>query len=243
VKEASGLVRSRRDSTVFYTLRDANNPPHVYAIDLTGKLRGVFFPDGAKNQDWEAITADPQGDLYIGDIGSNQRQPRTRTVYKVSEPDLPQSWTPGQEPLRIPVLARYQFSTEEPCDSESLFFVGSRLYLVTKERDHSMPTLFHLPLDRPGQVRAMERVTKLPPHPLAIADGAVSPAGRRLALVSKHGCAVYRLPADGDWRLWPQHPPLVFPFSLYKIEGCAWEDERHLILVGEDGVLYRLIVD
>lgn len=243
VKEASGLVRSRRDPTVFYTVRDANNPPHLYAIDLTGRLRGVFFPEGVTNQDWEAITADANGDLYIGDIGSNQRQPRTRTVYKVNEPDLPQSWAAGQEPLRIPVPARYQFSTDEPGDSETLFFVGSRLYLVTKERDNTLPTLYHLPLDQPGQVRAMEKVAKLAPQPLAIADGAVSPAGRRLALVSKHGCAIYRLPDDWDLRRLPQHPPLEVPFSLFKIEGCAWENEQHLILIGEDGVIYRLTVD
>lgn len=243
VKEASGLVRSRRDPTVFYTLRDANNPPHLYAVDLSGRLRGVYTPDGANNQDWEAITADTQGDLYIGDIGSNQRQPRTRTLYKVREPVLPESWTLGLEPLRIPVQARFQFSSEEPFDSETLFFVGSRLYLVTKERDETLPTLYHLPLDQPGQVRAMEKVTKLSPHPLAIADGAVSPAGRRLALVSKHGCAIYWVPEDGDMRRLPQRPPLIFGFSLFKIEGCAWENEQHLILVGEDGVLYRLMVD
>ena len=241
--EASALSRSRRHPDIYFTLRDANNPPNFYAIDLAGRLRGIFTPENSTNVDWEALTADAQGDLYIGDIGNNHLRVRQRVVYRVREPELPAVWQPGQLPITVPVVARYLFTVDKIFDSETLFFHAGRLYLVTKERDQTPPALYGLPLDQPDTARPLEFITTFDPGLLAIADGALSPAGRRLALVSRHGCAVYHLESGQELKQLSRLRPRVFAYDLFKIEGCAWEDEKTLILIGEDRVLYRLSVD
>lgn len=243
LSEASALIRSRRQPGIYFTVRDANNPPNFYAVDLTGRLRGVFTPENSTNVDWEAITADEQGDLYIGDIGNNHMRVRPRVIYRVREPEIPASWKAGQLAVSVPVVARFLFTADKVFDSETLFFLAGRLYLVTKERDQTPPALYHLPLDKPGRERPMEFVTTLDSGLLAVADGAVSPSGLQLALVSRHGCAVYRLEEGQDVKQLGRLRPRVLAFDLFKIEGCAWEDENHLILIGEDRVIYRLSVD
>ncbi|HMP59631.1 MAG TPA: serine/threonine-protein kinase, partial [Gemmatales bacterium] len=80
VTEASALIASRRQAGLYWTLTDANNPPHVFALDLTGDLRGAYVLEGSVNVDWEAMTADRAGHLYIGDVGNNHMRQRTRVV-------------------------------------------------------------------------------------------------------------------------------------------------------------------
>ena len=59
----------------------------VVAINALGRLIAEFPVEGATNEDWEDITIDDAGNLYIGDIGNNKNERDDLRVYRVPEPD------------------------------------------------------------------------------------------------------------------------------------------------------------
>src|SRR5262245_47557574 len=95
LREASGVVASRRHPGVFWSHNDSDDLPRLFAFRRDGapvvaagvdpaRYRGVSI-DGARNIDWEDITSDPDGRLYIGDIGNNYSTRRNLAIYVVDE--------------------------------------------------------------------------------------------------------------------------------------------------------------
>lgn len=97
ITEASGLVASRRNSGILWTLNDSGNAAKLYAITRGGALAGTYTLQGARNVDWEDLGIGParsgEGDvLYVADIGDNNRARSDIGIYWVAEPSIP----PGQ---------------------------------------------------------------------------------------------------------------------------------------------------
>src|SRR5688572_30644853 len=87
--EASGLALSRRVPGRLWTHNDSGQPV-LFALDSRGAVTGQLRVNGAKVEDWEAITVGSCGSdscIYIGDIGDNDAKRRRITVYRVPEPD------------------------------------------------------------------------------------------------------------------------------------------------------------
>ena len=145
--EASGIVASRRNPGVYYWLRDGGpdkpGRPRTalwgMRIDESGQPGAVhgdaLFPSfpvtGASNVDWEALTIDDAGDLWIGQLGANDCRSRQR-LHRVAEPD------PATEST-LPVLATYDLrfpdNPKSGCrtyNSEAMFWIDGHLYLFTK---------------------------------------------------------------------------------------------------------------
>src|SRR3954468_6307892 len=70
IREASGIVASRRHPGVFWVHNDSQNPAALFAVRRDGSLVGEFTL-GVPNVDWEDIAADDQGHLYLADTGNN----------------------------------------------------------------------------------------------------------------------------------------------------------------------------
>jgi hypothetical protein len=79
LKEVSGMVRT--PSGDLWMLNDSKNPPEIFRFDpLTQKLletRRLPIP----NRDWEDLTSDSQGNLYIGDFGNNRNARRNLCIF------------------------------------------------------------------------------------------------------------------------------------------------------------------
>jgi len=59
LKESSGLAISRTQQGVLWSHNDSGDGPSLYAIDIAGKLLGVFHVSGAMARDWEDISTGP----------------------------------------------------------------------------------------------------------------------------------------------------------------------------------------
>lgn len=93
IKEASGIVASRKNPGVLWVHNDSGDSARVYAINTEGKLLGVCRIENAHCRDWEDIAIGPGPDLqrdylYIGDIGDNRAARSCITVYHVAEPKI-----------------------------------------------------------------------------------------------------------------------------------------------------------
>ena len=69
VQEASGLYL--QDSTHFWWINDSGDGPFIYQTDANEDLVQKVKIPNAFNKDWEDITHDAQGRIYIGDFGIN----------------------------------------------------------------------------------------------------------------------------------------------------------------------------
>ena len=64
IKECSGMVATVKDST-FWVHNDGGNRAELFEIDRKGKLLTTLPLPKAKNVDWEEITRDEKGNIYV----------------------------------------------------------------------------------------------------------------------------------------------------------------------------------
>lgn len=80
LKEVSGMTRMANGD--LWLLNDSNNPADLFRFDpIAGKVLEVkHLP--VQNFDWEDLTHDLSGNLYIGDFGSNYNKRRNLRIFR-----------------------------------------------------------------------------------------------------------------------------------------------------------------
>ncbi|MCR8577091.1 esterase-like activity of phytase family protein [Streptomyces sp. Isolate_219] len=187
ITESSGLTASRTHPGIYWTHNDSDDGPYLYAVDgKSGRtvaritLRGVGAP-----RDVEAISAGPDGDLYVGDIGDNLGGSWNHLwIYRFPEPKR----------LRDTTVTATQFVVkyaDGPRDAEAMMVhpKTGRVYLASKKQGGG-GALY----EGPRQLTASGTNTfrKVAPVDLWVTDGAFSPDGTRLVLRSYFGSRIYR---------------------------------------------------
>lgn len=246
--EPSGLVASRRYPGVFWTHNDSGGQADLFAVTAAGTVIARIPVEGAEQRDWEAITVDDAGRLYIGDIGNNRSRRRDLQVYVVPEPDPRRDLSAKVERT---VRFRYPDQKAFPAavrnfDAESLFWTRGVLYLLTKHRGDMQTKLYRFPPAAAGE-QVLERVGA----PFALGgnrllfggrttDAAITPDGQYLAVLSYHAFFIFERPQEGDAflsRLVLREP---LDQTLYvQCEAIAWAG-RDLIISNEQGRIFRI---
>lgn len=186
ITESSGLVASRRHKGIYWTHNDSDDGPYVYAVDAaTGRTVATVTLRGIKPRDVEAISAGPDGSLYVGDIGDNLNGAWSEVwIYRFREPARLRDET--VTPVRYTV--RYD---DGPRDAESLMVhpKTGRVYIASKS-DKKKGGIYAGP-ERlsPSGVNVFRRIARTD---IWATDGAFSPDGTRLVLRSYFGGEMYR---------------------------------------------------
>jgi hypothetical protein len=260
MREASGLVASRRFEGVLWTLSDSGNAAAIYAIDRSGRLLAEYTVQEAANVDWESLAIDERGFLYIADVGNNLALP-LRWVYQVAEPD-PRAAPEGNaqpaapRPLRFQQILSYRFP-EEAFDVEGTFVWKDALYLISKVRKDTAVYRLPIPLAAAAPVAPGDAPSSpvpaapkdFPPRgklerlgavrAVKIATGAdISADGRWIAVCTYREAFVFERRGEIAEALAGQ-PAMRIPFQASGVEACAWQNQD-LLLVSEDRSLYRL---
>ena len=146
ILESSGLC-AWEDG--FLTINDGGNPAEIYCLDSTFKLtKTIPLPKNIKNLDWESITTDPEGNVYIGDCGNNfNRRKNLRILVLNKELDL-------TKVLQFQYPDQHDFPPEKEemnFDVESLFYFQDRLYLFSKNRGDKTVKMYALNLNTEKQ--------------------------------------------------------------------------------------------
>lgn len=91
--ESSGIAASATMPGVFFVVDDATNTDEIVAVRSDGSLVARIGVAGMSARNAEAVSAGPCGSragrcLYVGDIGDNNAQRKSISVYRVDEPAL-----------------------------------------------------------------------------------------------------------------------------------------------------------
>ncbi len=87
--EASGIAESKINPGFLWVQEDQNNPTQLYLLAHDGKTVRTISLKGITNQDWEDIALSGN-DLYLADIGDNNKAFTSYTFYKFPEPPASQ---------------------------------------------------------------------------------------------------------------------------------------------------------
>lgn len=128
--EVSGITYA---NNLIWSIQDSGNTNEIFGFDTLGKLIERIEVKNIKNTDWEAITSDKEGNLYIGDFGNNDNDRKDLAIYKLASTDFSKAIEK--------ITFYYPEQTDFPAkkrnklfDCEAFFYYQNAFYLFTKNR-------------------------------------------------------------------------------------------------------------
>ena len=144
LKEVSGIALSQDQKTI-WAIEDAGNKNVVYGLNRQGELVNDVLVENAQNNDWEDITKDAAGNIYIGDFGNNENDRQNLSILKLDLKSDSQKSTKVIQTTKF----HYQGQTEFPpkksnllYDCEAFIEKDGNFYLFTKNRSKGFDGTF-----------------------------------------------------------------------------------------------------
>jgi uncharacterized protein YjiK len=231
IKESSGMEETGTPG-VFFTHNDAGNAAELYKINAKGQLLATLPVAAAENVDWEDITRDTQGNIYIADTGNNDNKRKQLRIYKLQHGDPKQvsviTFEYGDRKNGTADKTHYEF------DCEAIFWYRDKLYLVTKDREDGVDArIYELP-DAPGSYEA-KPVSHYAVH-AAVTAADISPDGKTLLLLSEGKIHLFQVRGTNFFG------SKMVTKSLGKVgqtEGAVFTDNNTIMISSEKGELFR----
>lgn len=225
VAESSGLALSIARPGLAYTINDSGNAPIVYAVQVdSGRVIGTTTVRGGVLRDTEALSIDPQGNLWIADTGDNVANRQDQALYSLPEPG------PGDHNV---VATRYPVTYPGGASHnvESLLInprTGDK-YLVVKQGAEA-------PLFRVTVAGALATAVRVPGAvmPVMATDGAFTPDGQFAVVRSYFSMTVYNA------KTWSPVRSTVLPLQRQG-ETLVVEPDGTSVLIGSEGKNSQLI--
>lgn len=136
LKEVSGITYSTEDS-LLWTLEDSGNANVLYALNSEGLIAKEVTVKNVENIDWEDLTKDKEGNLYIGDFGNNENERQDLCIYKMDKKSLDNENAFPAYKISFSYPEQKNFPPKKKellYDVESFFELNGNFYLFTKNR-------------------------------------------------------------------------------------------------------------
>ncbi|MFV5701092.1 hypothetical protein ACM55F_04385 [Flavobacterium sp. XS2P12] len=137
LKEVSGIIYSSQDN-LLWALEDSGNANEIYGLNFeNGKIEKTITIENTENIDWEDITKDKDGNLYIGDFGNNDNERKDLSIYKIDKNSLAAESAIPAYKISFAYPEQKDFppkKTEMFYDVEGFFEFKNNFYLFIKNR-------------------------------------------------------------------------------------------------------------
>ncbi len=230
VAESSGLARTT-EANVFYTMGDAGNGPVIFKVKDTGELLDrIKLPVG--NRDWESLSEDTNGNLYVADAGNNSNNRKDLVIYKL-KPAAPSQ----VQSIKFSYPDQQDFppkKKERNFDSEASLWHNGGLYLFTRDRGRERTSKVYLLPDEPGEYVAKKVAELSVDGQVTGAD--ISPDGKKLVLVS--GNKFFLFEGENMTEILKATPTEISIKGAGQTEGILFTDNNKLLISSEEGNVY-----
>ena len=234
VNESSGLIRTVKDST-FWTHNDGGGKPEIYEISKTGKLLKTLSIPKAQNQDWEDITRDEKGNLFIGDFGNNDNARKDLVIYKFLE-DQPDKL----EKIKFHYADQERFppqKKDQNFDCEAFFALGDSLYLFSKNRGDKLVKLYAMP-SHTGEYALLSQDQIF--LKTMVTGAAISPEKNTFALLTYGKVFLFHLE---NQHVNFRKPLKCFKFAHKQTEAITFLTNDILMISNEQGELFEVKIN
>lgn len=127
LKETSA-IETTSQSDILWVIEDAGNKNNLYGLNTKGDIIKDLDIGNVQNIDWEDLTSDTEGNLYIGDFGNNNKKRENFAIYKVAQPEK------ATKSTRAEVISFTLPKKMKSEDFESFFLYNNTFYLFTKDQ-------------------------------------------------------------------------------------------------------------
>ncbi len=243
--EISGLEYIKGSG--LWALEDSGNESKIYKISEEGKTLESIAIKNAKNNDWEELTSDTEGNLYIGDFGNNDNDRRDLAIYRLDA---------GKYDSVTAVIAfRYPGQMEFPpkksgmiYDAEAFFEYKANFYIFSKNRSKGFDGSFNIykvpnsagshEAELLGTMKTCGNYNKC-----AITGADISPDGKKAVLLS--GGKVWLLTDFGEGNFAKAKMKEIELGHVSQKEGICFKDDDTLLIAdekdkGKGGKLYEM---
>lgn len=236
LKEASGIEKTN-NSDLLWMLNDGGNKPVIYGVDLSGNIVRKVFAN-AKNKDWEDITSDEKGNLYIGDFGNNNNKRKDLKILKIKYEDLLTKDKVEVEKIKFYYPSQQKFPPKKKdrfYDAESMFYKNGFLYIFTKSRvkgNYGKTSLYKIPTKKGNYVAEYISEYKLCDDLHCwITAAAISPSGKKVALLNHQSILIF---TDFKGDNFFSGAVKEYPFNhISQKEGVVFKDNNTLYITDE----------
>lgn len=230
--ESSGITHAKMDRT-FWTHNDSGGKPELYEIDKNGKLLSTKVIQNVQNVDWEDITRDKAGNIYIGDFGNNANNRQALEVYKLD----------SELTSAAKISFRYADQNAYPppsnqlkYDCEAFFHYNDRLYLFSKNSiNQQHPVRLYQLSDQPGSytISPVDSIRIKSP----VTSAAISPDGTTFALLTYGKILLF---AVKDEVINFAHPIGCFKILKKQAEAIVFLSNNDLLITNEQRQIYQV---
>jgi hypothetical protein len=239
LKEVSGITYFPENDLI-YTLEDSGNKNEIYAINSEGKLDKTISITNAQNVDWEDITKDAAGNIYIGDFGNNDNDRQDLCIYKVDKSELNKENAVSEYKISFSYPEQTEFPPKKKelfYDVEGFFEYQNYFYLFTKNRSKGFDgtAFIYKILNAPGTQKAVkigEFKTCNNYNHCVLTSASISPDGKKVALLSHDKIVLFKDFKGDSFNKGIQSEIPLNHFS--QKEAIVFKDNNTLLIADEE---------
>lgn len=251
IKESSACEISKASDLV-WTIEDQGNENLLFGFNKNGELIRKIRITNVENNDWEDLSSDDQGNLYIGDFGNNDNERQNLAIYKINAADLNKEEVEASEIVQFYYPEQKDFPPKKKnkvFDVESFLVFNNQFYLFTKNRSSDF--------DGTTSIYRVENnsQTKLPAKKLsefvtcdnfnhcAVTSAAISPDKKKVALLSSDKVWIFTDFKEDDF--FSGNAKTIELENFTQKEGLCFETNESVLITDEaekkgESLLYRL---
>ena len=115
------------NTNILWTIQDAGNSNNLFGLNMKGHIEKNIDISNVKNTDWEDLTSDKLGNIYIGDFGNNNKKRKNFRILKVNHDDL-------NKESAIAEIIEFKLPKDiKSKDFEAFFIHNNIFYIISKE--------------------------------------------------------------------------------------------------------------
>lgn len=251
LNEVSG-TETIANSDLIWMINDSGNTPKLYGLDTKGNIIKAIKIN-AKNNDWEDLTTDSLGNIYIGDFGNNFNKRKNLAVLKVKNEDLIDSKNVEIQHISFYYPNQKNFPPKKKkmhFDCEAFFHFNNSLYLFTKSREKQnfgKTNLYKIPATQGNhEARFIASFKTCNELPCRITSVDISHNGKQVALLTLDAVWLFSNYTKDNFF---NGKAIQFPFEYEsQKEGVCFKNDSTLYITdershGKGGNLYEFELD
>ena len=197
LNEVSGIALDH-DFRLLWMVNDSGNEPVLYGVKKDGSIK-KSIKINAKNRDWEDLTMDAAGNIYIGNFGNNDNDSQDLSIYKISKDSIAanlESITPELISFSYPEQLEFPPSKKKRhFDCEAFFYFQDSLYLFTKSRApkaRGLTKLYQLPaIAGTYNAKYLDEFNACEDNGCWITSADINAEGSKMVLINERGAYLF----------------------------------------------------
>ena len=239
-----------KNSSLIWMINDGGNKSKLYAVFKKEKIKNEINIK-SKNTDWEDLTSDEEGNIYIGNFGNNTSSRKNLRILKIDKKYLSKKNAPVKE-IEFEYEDQHKFPPKKKdlfFDAEAFFYFQKHFYIFTKSRvksEYGKTSLYKFPAKKGKQkaklIGEFENCNDLE---CWITSADISSDGKKVVLLSQKNILIFT-DFKADNFLSGKVKKIAFEHQTQK-EGICFLDNNTVLITdeksqGKGGNLYEVVI-